>query len=156
MAGVLPWLDDLDLPGLGESSAAGAAWLDDLADGLGLHVGSEPVEAQRAEGQAAHWRCLDSSHAADCTLCTPPPEAGHERLFALPTRSADGPSALAMLRSQLSRTAEWNGEERSTLVRVPRSRPPVHARALTGGLGAGVSALYANACACVCTGCCLR
>ena len=119
MAGVPPWLDDFDLPPtLGEGGAAGgAAWLDDLTDGLGLHVGSEAAEPARAKGEAAAWRCLDTSHAAGCALCTPPPEAGQERLFSLPRRGIDGASAAALLRSQLSCTAEWNGEERMRLVR---------------------------------------
>ena len=117
MAGVPPWLDDF-VPAMGESGAAGGtAWLDDLTDGLDLHVESETVEAARTEGETAAWRCLDTSHVAGCTVCTPPPKAGQERLFALPCRGADGASAAALLRSQLSCTAEWNGEERKRLVR---------------------------------------
>jgi len=119
MAGVPPWLDDFLPPALGEGDGEGALdaalWLT-LSDFDAVAGGQAGGQAACDDGQGA-WRCLDATHGGECALCAPPPEAGQERLWALAGGGAGGAPAVALLRSQLSGTAEWCGEERTRLVR---------------------------------------
>ena len=109
------WLDDV--PSLGGAELELLDWLVPPADGVAAGGVTWPLdgplrgEAPGALASPAHWRCLDTSHAAGCAACTPPPREGEEALYQL--RGAEGdapaaPSGSARLRAQILATAEWN------------------------------------------------
>ena len=115
----LDWL----LPG----SAAGPLdeWPSD-AEAFAFAASLPPLQAAPP---AVPLRCLDTTHAAGCGACLPPPPAGQDALWMLQpppgerAKGAAGPNGSCMLRAQLLATEQWNSRaEREALAAAEEAR----------------------------------
>lgn len=58
--------------------------------------------------EAAAWRCIDATHAADCAACSPPPGSAELAAFALVGEGRSKGAGEKRLRSCVSATPEWH------------------------------------------------
>ena len=72
-----------------------------------LALEAAPPAGEAASGSGAPLRCLDSSHAPSCAVCSAPPSEAAEMAYCLVTEEGSG---MKSLRALLLATPEWASE----------------------------------------------